>query len=91
LYRQQGVLNDEDAARYTRLIMETGTSLFKAGALPREVPKVEVVSNQAILEEIQQKLLPPASDENIGAINKKGTKRATKKRSSKSSRKASAE
>jgi hypothetical protein len=95
LYRQQGVLNDEDAARYTRLIMETGTSLFKAGALPREVPKVEVVSNQALLEEIQQKLLPPAPDETKGTNKKqKGEKRAAKKRtrkSSKTSRRASAE
>lgn len=90
--RQQGVISDEDAARYTRLIMESGIALFKAGALPREVPKVEEIQNQKILEEVQQRLLPPAPSHEEGKQNQKqGKKSAKKNRARKSAQKAKAD
>jgi hypothetical protein len=59
---EQGIIGQEDASRLRRQILESALSLFEAGALPREVPKIEIVSNQSLLEEMQRKLLPPAPD-----------------------------
>lgn len=61
--QQKGVFNNEDAERYTRQIIEPALALFEAGALPREIPRVEIVSNQVLLEGIQRKLLPPVLEQ----------------------------
>lgn len=78
-------ISSEDAARYKHDILEAGVGLFEAGALPREIPRVETVSNQRILVEVQRKLLPAGkvvdtSTETIvpkAASSRKNTKRGS--------------
>jgi hypothetical protein len=84
-YRQEGLITAEDANRYARQIMESGIALFDAGVLPREIPRIEVVSNQELLSGIQRKLLPPATNEDSNAGSKKTS---SKRRKTKSSRRA---
>jgi hypothetical protein len=59
--RKKGLLSEEDAARAKHQIMEAGLGLFEASALPREIPRIEQVSNQQLLHDVSRKLLPPAS------------------------------
>lgn len=60
---QKGTISHEDVARYKRDIIEAGLELFEDGAVPREVPRVEIVPNQGLLESIHRKLLPAGPSE----------------------------
>jgi hypothetical protein len=79
---QKNILDPEEAMRLREQVIRNTMALFEAGALPREVPNVEIVSNQKLLQGIQVKLLPAASiEEETGtASQKKGRKSSSKKK-----------
>jgi hypothetical protein len=79
---QQGALNDEEVARCKRDILEAGIRLFEAGTLPREIPRVEPVSNQRILAEFQRKLLAAPPDIPAASTPSSTDRKATKRKRS---------
>ncbi len=86
-HRQQNILNPEDANRLSLLINKSMFDLLEAGALPREIPDTENVSNKEIMNGIQQKLLPPApvATKKEGNGKKKPSRTGTKAKQSKKS------
>lgn len=61
-HSKTNALNPEDANRLSQQITKSMLELFEAGALLREVPDVENVSNKSLMQGMQQKLLPPAPE-----------------------------
>jgi hypothetical protein len=51
-------LDPETKQRISHHIVDSMLELFKAGALPRDIQPVEIVSNDQLMSGIQQKLLP---------------------------------
>jgi len=80
--RSKGAINDEDAARYKRDVLEAGIDMFESGAMPREVPRVEIVTNQKILAEFQRKLLPAPQEvaEQVTPVEKASRPRSVSRR-----------
>lgn len=66
-------LEPETRARLTHDITESMFELFEAGALPREIKTVEVVSNAVLIDDFQKRLLPaPPAKEAGASVTKKG-------------------
>ncbi|MFN2452647.1 MAG: hypothetical protein ABR577_00320 [Pyrinomonadaceae bacterium] len=88
-HRQHNILSPEDANRLSQQINKSMFDLFESGALLREVPDTENVSNKEIMSGIQQKLLPPApadtKKENNGKKKPQRAKTKTKKSTKSSS------
>lgn len=80
--QQSGALEPEDALRIRTLVLDSAIALFEEGVMPREIPRVEVVSNQQLLEGFQQKLLTAASEE----LTKEDTQNKSQKARSKTKR-----
>lgn len=59
--RDKQAISQEDADKFAEKIIKASLDLFKHGALIREIPAVEAVSNQKLIEGFQQKQLPGAT------------------------------
>lgn len=87
---KQNVLDPEEALRLREQVIKNTIALFEAGALPREIPNEEIVSNRKLLQGIQVKLLPPQPSEkgenaDLSKPTKKRKRRIKRKKSSVSS------
>jgi hypothetical protein len=70
-HSRQNVMDAETTMRLNQKIISSMLGLFEEGALPREVRSIEIVSNDKLIQGIQQKLLPPSSVEIKGGKTKK--------------------
>ena len=61
--------------RLREQVIKSTVALFDAGALPREIPLEEVVSNEKLIQGIQVKLLPAHHFEDGEGTNKRVSKR----------------
>ncbi|HEX8096584.1 MAG TPA: hypothetical protein VF507_01055, partial [Pyrinomonadaceae bacterium] len=85
-HNRHHVLDSETTMRLNQQIIKSMLGLFEVGALPREVQTIEIVSNEELMQGIQQKLLPPAPAEKKNSETKKGQRKTSRrKRSTKSS------
>ena len=74
--RDKKLISDEDADKLCDKIITSMLDIFGKGVLIREIPSEEIVSNQQLIEGIQQKRLPPAVVKQLpeGKAGKKGVK-----------------
>lgn len=77
--REKGKLSSEEAGRLRAAILGSTYSLFKSGALPREIHRVETIANQELLEDFQQRLLPGRTKKASGTAKKPKTGKSKKK------------
>ena len=56
--RDKKAITDEDAAKLSQKIVNAMLDLYEKGGLIREIPVVEEVSNQKLIEALQPKCLP---------------------------------
>ncbi len=80
--RDKNVIKDEDADKLSQKIVNSMLDLYEKGGLIREIPVVEEVSNQRLIEELQPKRLPAPTPKALpeGEAPKKKVKSKTKKR-----------
>ncbi len=85
--RKKDVISAEDAIKLRTKIVNTSVAIYETGAMPREVTDEEVISNQKLLQDIQQKRLPKPSTEKSqkGKKKKKVKKVKSKVRNTKTS------
>lgn len=63
--RDKKAITNEDADKLCQKINKSMLDIFGRGALIREIPREQTVSNQELIEGIQQKRLPPPSPKQL--------------------------
>lgn len=66
----KGAITAEDRDKLRVKIVNESLSLFETGALPREVENEEIISNQKLIQGIQQKRLPKPTEKQLPKARK---------------------